>query len=64
MAASVPGAAASVLGAAVLSSLQDVITQGTERRERRSNARFIMFLMVGCLYKSTKKSKSISQEEK
>ena len=60
----VPGAATSVLGAAVLSSLQDVITQGTERRERRSNARLIMFLMVGWLYKSTKKLTSISQEKK
>ena len=47
MAVAVPGAAVSVPGAAV--SLQEVTTQGTASRERRSNARFIIFLIVVCL---------------
>ena len=40
---------AAVIGAAILSSLQEVTTQGIARRERRSNVRFIIFVMVVCL---------------
>ena len=47
MTVGIPGVAVSVFGVAVLSPLQGGTTQGPARSERRSNERFIIFLMVG-----------------